>query len=112
MRSVEEELDIPRDRKDDFRQEISNWVTRRARSGEDFDPTDNDRLLRALERKNWSDKKHNINFSALIQSDSDGDSEERSDWIEALKERGYSEEGAREVLEFAGAEVAKEEIDG
>jgi len=111
MRSVEEELEIPRDRKDDFRQEISNWVSRRARSGEDFDPTDNDRLLRALERKNWSDKRHNINFSALIQSDND-DEGERSDWIEALKERGYSEEGAREVLEFAGAEVAKEEIDG
>lgn len=109
MRSVEEELDITRDRKDDFRQEISNWVSRRARSGEEFDPQDNERLLRALERKNWSDKRHNINFSALIQSDNDA--EERSEWIEALKERGYSAEGAKEVLEFAGAEVAKEEID-
>ena len=108
MRSVEEELDIPRDRKDDFRQEISNWVSRRARSGEEFEPTDNERLLRALERKNWADKKHSINFSALIQSNDDEG--ERSDWIEALKERGYSENGAKEVLEFAGASVAKEEL--
>jgi len=109
MRSVEEELDIPRDRKDDFRQEISNWVSRRARSGEEFDPQDNERLLRALERKNWSDKRHNINFNALINSS--GDEEVHSEWVEALQERGYSEEGAREVLEFAGAEVAKEELD-
>jgi len=109
MRSVEEELDIPRDRKDDFRQEISNWVSRRARSGEEFNPQDNERLLRALERKNWADKRHNINFNALINSS--GDEEVHSEWVEALQERGYSEEGAREVLEFAGAEVAKEELD-
>jgi serine protein kinase len=108
MRSVEEQLEIPRDRKNDFRQEISNWVSRKARKGESFSPTDNDRLLRALERKLWSDKKHNINFSALIKSDDDD--ENRDDWISALKDRGYSEEGAEEVLEYAGAKVAKEEM--
>jgi len=109
MRSVEEELDIPRDRKEDFRQEITNWVSRKARKGESFSPTDNERLLRALERKLWSEKKHNINFSALIKSD---DSDENRDaWISALKDRGYSEEGAEEVLEYAGAKVAKEEMD-
>jgi len=109
MRSVEEQLEIPRDRKNDFRQEISNWVSRKARKGESFSPTDNERLLRALERKLWSDKRHNINFSALIKSD-DGN-ENRDDWISALKDRGYSEEGAEEVLEYAGAKVAKEEMD-
>lgn len=108
MRSVEEQLEIPRDRKNDFRQEITNWVSRKARKGESFSPTDNDRLLRALERKLWEDKRHNINFSALIKSDGD---ENRDEWISALKDRGYSEEGAEEVLEFAGAKVAKEEMD-
>jgi serine protein kinase len=108
MRSVEEQLEIPRDRKDDFRQEISNWVSRKARRGESFSPQDNDRLLRALERKLWEDKRHGINFSALIRDSDDGD---KSDWIDALKDRGYSEEGAKEVLEFAGAIVAKEEME-
>jgi len=107
MRSVEEQLEITEDRKDDFRQEISNWVSRKARRGESFSPKDNERLLRALERKLWNDKRNNINFSALIRDD---DGEDRNDWIEALVERGYSEEGAREVLEFAGAIVAKEEM--
>jgi serine protein kinase len=110
LRSVEEKLDIPEDRKDDFRQEVSNWVSRRAREGEAFNPDDNERLRRALERKLWEDKKHNINFSALVSAN-ELDDDERNAWIDALVEQGYSEEGAREVLEFAGAEVAKAEME-
>jgi serine protein kinase len=110
LRSVEEKLNLPEDRKDDFRQEVANWVSRRAREGETFEPQDNDRLRRALERKLWEDKKHNINFSALVSS-GDMDDDERNEWIEALIEQGYSEEGAKEVLEFAGAEVAKSEME-
>jgi serine protein kinase len=110
LRSVEEKLDVPEDRKDDFRQEVSNWVSRRAREGDTFSPQDNDRLRRALERKLWEDKKHNINFSALVSS-GEMDDEERSAWIDALEEQGYSRGGAQEVLEFAGAEVAKEEME-
>ena len=110
MRSVEEELDITEDRKEDFRQEISNWVSRRARRGEDFSPQDNDRLLRALEKKIWADRRHSINFNSLIRSGSEDD-EDYSSWISSLIERGYSEEGAEEVLEFAGAKVAKSELE-
>lgn len=111
LRSVEEKLDIPEDRKDDFRQEVSNWVSRRAREGESFEPTDNERLQRALEKKIWEEKKHNINFSALISS---GDVEEKEDanqWIQTLVDKkGYSRQGAKDVLEFAGAIVAKPEM--
>ena len=110
LRSVEEKLDVPADRKDDFRQEVANWVSRRAREGETFEPQDNDRLRRALERKLWADKKHNINFSALVSS-GDLDDDERNAWIDALEGQGYSTEGAKEVLEFAGAEVAKAEME-
>ena len=110
MRAVEEQLDVPSDRKDDFRQEVSNWVSRRAREGRGFDPRENDRLRRALERKLWEDKKHNINFSALVSA-TDLDDEERSAWVDALVDRGYSEDGAAEVLEYAGAAVARSEIE-
>ncbi|MEF8831380.1 MAG: serine protein kinase PrkA [Halobacteriales archaeon] len=109
LRSVEEKLDVPEDRKDDFRQEVSNWVSRRARQEESFDPGENERLRRALERKLWEDKKHNINFSALVSAN-ELDDDDRNAWVEALVEQGYSEAGAREVLEFAGAEVAKAEM--
>ena len=110
MRDVEEQLEIPQDRKDDFRQEVSNWVSRRARDGRDFDPQENDRLRRALERKLWQDKKHNINFSALVSAGDESENN-RSEWVESLKQTGYSEGGAREVLDFAGAEVAKGEME-
>ncbi|WP_410767152.1 PrkA family serine protein kinase [Haloferax sp. DFSO60] len=110
LRAVEEKLNIPEDRKEDFRQEVSNWVSRRAREGTSFDPQDNDRLRRALERKLWEDKKHNINFSALVSAN-ELDDDERSTWVDALVEQGYSRDGAREVLEFAGAEVAKSELE-
>ena len=110
LRDVEEKLDVPGDRKDDFRQEVANWVSRRAREGEPFEPQDNDRLRRALERKLWEDKKHNINFSALVSS-GELDDDERNAWVDALEEQGYSTEGAKEVLEFAGAEVAKAEME-
>lgn len=111
LRAVEEKLNIPEDRKDDFRQEVSNWVSRRAREGTSFNPQDNDRLRRALERKLWEDKKHNINFSALVSAN-ELDDDERNAWIDALVDQGYSRDGAREVLEFAGAEVAKTELEG
>jgi len=110
LRAVEEKLDIPRDRKNDFRQEVSNWVSRRAREGSPFDPQDNDRLRRALERKLWEDKKHNINFSALVSAN-EMDDDEQNAWIDALIGQGYSREGAKEVLEFAGAEVARAEME-
>ena len=110
LRSVEEQLDVPEDRKDDFRQEVSNWVSRRAREGREFDPQENDRLRRALEQKLWEDKKHNINFSALVSA-GDQSRRNRSEWVEALKEQGYSEGGAKEVLDFAGAEVARSEME-
>jgi serine protein kinase len=112
LRSVEEKLDIPEDRKDDFRQEVSNWVSRRARRGESFEPTDNERLQRALEQKIWEEKKHNINFSALISSGDINEEEDANQWIETLvDELGYSRQGAKDVLEYAGAIVAKEEIE-
>ena len=111
LRDVEEKLNIPEDRKNDFRQEVSNWVSRRAREGTSFNPQDNERLRRALERKLWEDKKHNINFSALVSS-GEMDDDQRSSWIDALTDQQYSEAGAKEVLEFAGAEVAKTELEG
>jgi len=58
----------------------------------------------------WEDKKHNINFSALVSS-GETDDEAKNAWVESLTQRGYSREGAKEVLEFAGAEVARSEME-
>jgi serine protein kinase len=114
MRSIEKQIGITEAQKDDFRQEISNWISERARKGEPFSPEHNDRLRRALEKKLWEDKKHNINFTAMV-SDKTTDPEHKrrkAEWIERLKkEYGYCDVCAENVIDYAGAEVAREELE-
>ena len=47
MRSIEERIDIPESRKDDFRREIMNYIGALALEGKPFTYKDNDRLRRA-----------------------------------------------------------------
>lgn len=114
MRAIEKQIGIAEGQKDDFRQEIANWISERARKGEPFNAEDNERLRRALEKKLWEDKKHNINFSAMV-SDKTTDPEHKkrkNAWIEHLKgEFGYCEVCAENVIDHAGAEVAREELE-
>ncbi len=109
MRDVEKKIGIRKDMKDSFRRQISNWIARRARKGHTLDPTENENLRKAIEMKSWEDKKQNINLSALVKKADD--ELEDSEWIENLKNIGYSEGGAREVLNYAGAKIAKEEME-
>ncbi len=115
MRAIEKQINIAESQKDDFRQEIANWISERARKGESFNPEDNDRLRRAIEKKLWEDKKHNINFSAMV-SDKTTDPEHKNrknDWVERLKkEFGYCDVCAENVIDHAGAEVARAELGG
>ena len=114
MRAIEKQIGITEAQKDDFRQEISNWISERARKGLTFKPEDNDRLRKALEKKLWEDKKHNINFAAMV-SDKVVDPEHKkrkAEWIERLKSQfGYCDVCAENVIDHAGAEVAREELE-
>ena len=49
MRSIEEKIDIPENRKDDFRREIMNYIGAFALEGKRFDYRTNERLHKALE---------------------------------------------------------------
>src|SRR5437763_2233342 len=51
MRSIEEKIDIPDSRKDDFRREIMNYIGALALDGKKFDYKTNERLYKALELK-------------------------------------------------------------
>ena len=57
MRSIEEKIDIPENRKDDFRREIMNFIGALAVDGKQFEWNTNDRLRRALELKLFEDQK-------------------------------------------------------
>jgi len=51
MRAIEEKIDIPESRKDDFRRELMNYIGALAIEGKQFDYKMNERLHRALELK-------------------------------------------------------------
>ncbi len=68
MRSIEEKIDIPENRKDDFRREIMNYIGALAVEGKKFEWHTNDRLRRALELKLFEDQKDSIKLKTLVSS--------------------------------------------
>ncbi len=66
MRSVEEKIDIPEGRKDDFRREIMNYIGALAIDGKKFDYKTNERLQKALELKLFEDQKDTIKLTSLV----------------------------------------------
>ena len=66
MRSIEEKIDIPESRKDDFRREIMNYIGALAIDGKTFDYKTNERLHKALELKLFEDQKDTIKLTSLV----------------------------------------------
>ena len=64
MRSIEEKIDIPESRKDDFRREIMNYIGALAVEGKKFDYKTNERLHKALELKLFEDQKDTIKLTS------------------------------------------------
>ncbi|MGI5863723.1 MAG: PrkA family serine protein kinase, partial [Myxococcales bacterium] len=60
MRAIEEKIDIPDQRKDDFRREIMNYIGALAVEGKTFNYRTNERLHKALELKLFEDQKDSI----------------------------------------------------
>src|SRR3954471_8413657 len=57
MRTIEDKIDIPESRKDDFRREIMNYIGALAIEGKTFNYRTNERLHKALELKLFEDQK-------------------------------------------------------
>jgi hypothetical protein len=68
MRSIEEKIDIPENRKDDFRQEIMNYIGAFALDGKKFEYHTNARLHKALELKLFEDQRDTIKLKNLVSS--------------------------------------------
>ncbi len=68
MRSIEEKIDIPDSRKDDFRREIMNYIGALSLDGKSFDYKTNERLQKALELKLFQDQKDTIKLTSLVSS--------------------------------------------
>jgi len=109
MRSIEERIDIPESRKDDFRREIMNYIGALALEGKPFTYKDNDRLRRALELKLLDDQKDTIRLSALVSGVVDPETQAKIDVVKArlIRDYGYCEHCASGVLEFAASLFAR-----
>src|SRR5207237_798840 len=81
MRAIEEKIDIPESRKDDFRREIMNYIGALAIEGKTFNYRTNERLHKALELKLFEDQKDSIKLKNLVSSVVDKDTQEKIDLV-------------------------------
>jgi serine protein kinase len=109
MRSIEEKIDIPDSRKDDFRTELMNYIGALAVEGKTFDFRANERLQKALELKLFEDQKDSIKLTSLVSSVVDKDTQEQIDVVKGrlIKQHGYCEICATDVLAFVASIFAR-----
>jgi len=109
MRSIEEKIDIPESRKDDFRREIMNYIGALAIEGKKFDYKTNERLYKALELKLFEDQKDTIKLTSLVSNVVDRATQEKIDVVKArlIKYFGYDEISATDVLNFVASIFAR-----
>ncbi len=111
MRSIEEKIDIPESRKDDFRREIMNYIAALSLEGRKFDYKSNERLLKALELKLFEDQKDAIKLTSLVTSVIDKSTQEKIDVVKSRmkKSYGYCDICASDVLSFVASLLARQE---
>ena len=109
MRSVEEKIDIPESRKDDFRREIMNYIGALAVEGKKFHYRTNERLQKALELKLFEDQKDTIKLTSLVSGVVDKDTQEKIDIVKSrlVKSYGYCDVCASDVLSFVASIFAR-----
>ena len=109
MRSIEERIDIPDTRKDDFRREIMNYIGALALDGKTFDYRTNERLQKALEMKLFEDQKDTIKLTSLVSNVVDADTQEKIDIVKSrlIRDYGYNDESATDVLQYVASIFAR-----
>ncbi|OFZ12250.1 MAG: serine protein kinase [Bdellovibrionales bacterium RBG_16_40_8] len=112
MRAVEERIDIPESRKDDFRREIMHYIGALALEGKKFDYKTNERLHRAFERKLFEDQRDTIKLTSHVSSTETRDTQEKIEQVKSrlIKEFGYDEVSAQDVLQYVANIFARGEV--
>lgn len=112
MRAIEDKIEIPESRKDDFRREIMNYIGALALEGKKFDYKTNDRLYKALERKLFEDQRDTIKLTSLVSATESRDTQEKIEQVKArlVKEFGYDEISAHDVLQYVANIFARGDV--
>ncbi len=109
MRSIEEKIDIPDSRKDDFRQEIMNYIGALALDGKKFEYNTNARLQKALELKLFEDSRDTIKLKNVVSGVVDDETQAKIDVVKQrlIKFFGYNETSATDVLNYVASIFAR-----
>jgi serine protein kinase len=109
MRAIEEKIDIPESRKDDFRRELMNYIGALAIEGKQFDYKMNERLHRALELKLFEDQRDTIKLTTIISNVVDKQTQEKIEVVKSrlIKNFGYCDICATDALNFVASIFAK-----
>jgi len=109
MRSIEEKIDVPDGRKDDFRREIMNYIGALSIDGKVFNYKTNERLHKALELKLFEDQKDTIKLTSLVSNVIDEDTQAKIDVVKGrlIRDYGYDDESATDVLNFVASIFAR-----
>ena len=109
MRSIEEKIDIPDNRKDDFRREIMNYIGALSIDGKPFNYKTNERLYKALELKLFEDQKDTIKLTSLVSNVVDAETQAKIDVVKSrlVRDYGYDEESATDVLNYVASIFAR-----
>lgn len=112
MRSIEEKIEIPESRKDDFRREIMNYIGALAIEGKKFNYKMNERLHKALELKLFEDQKDSIKLTSIVSSVVDKDTQEKIEIVKSrlIKDFGYDEISATDVLHYVASIFARGDV--
>jgi serine protein kinase len=112
MRAVEEKIEIPESRKEDFRREIMNYIGALSLEGKKFDYKTNERLHKALELKLFEDQKDSIKLTSLVSSVVDKDTQEKIEIVKTrlIKDFGYDEISATDVLHYVASIFARGDV--
>ncbi|MEZ4706117.1 MAG: hypothetical protein R3A44_02865 [Caldilineaceae bacterium] len=112
MRSIEEKIQIPDSRKDDFRREIMNYIGALAIEGKTFAWNSNERLRKALELKLFEDQKDSIKLTSLVSSVIDAETQEKIDVVKTrlIKNYGYCDICATDVLNYVASIFARGDV--
>jgi serine protein kinase len=112
MRAIEEKIDIPANRKDDFRREIMNYIGALAIEGRRFAYDSNERLRRALELKLFEDQKDSIKLTSLVSSVVDPDTQAKIDVVKTrlMKNYGYCDVCSSDVLTYVASIFARGDV--
>lgn len=112
MRSIEEKIEIPESRKDDFRREIMNYIGALALEGKKFNYKMNERLHKAIELKLFEDQKDSIKLTTLVTNVADKDTQEKIDIVKTrlIKDFGYDEISATDVLHYVASIFARGDV--